>query len=129
MPLPGTLARFNRLFTNRFTKPFANRLTGFAVLHHTGRHSGIGYETPLNAWRHEESIVVALTYGPDVDWLKNALAANSTMVMGGETIRVGRPVSLPADHARPILPKSVVRALDLLSVDSYVAFPIIGRPN
>jgi hypothetical protein len=51
------------------------------------------------------------------------------MVMGGETIRVGRPVSLPADHARPILPKSVVRALDLLSVDSYVAFPIISRPN
>ncbi len=79
MPLPSGLAKFNRVATNKVAAPFARRLPGFAVLHHTGRRSGTAYETPLNAWREDDEVVVALTYGEDVDWLKNARASDGSV--------------------------------------------------
>ena len=126
MPLPKGLARFNRRVTNRITRPFASRLSGFAVLHHKGRKSGQEYETPLNAWRQGPQVLVSLTYGSDVDWLKNARAAGvSIIVMRGDRARVGPPTTIPAEEGRARVPKSVRIALDLLNVDGFVVFPVL----
>ncbi|UGQ56285.1 hypothetical protein LSF60_12925 [Rhodococcus pyridinivorans] len=40
MPLPRTLARFDKIVTNRVTTPFAQLLPGTAVVEHRGRRSG-----------------------------------------------------------------------------------------
>ncbi|MEA1903825.1 MAG: nitroreductase family deazaflavin-dependent oxidoreductase [Actinomycetota bacterium] len=126
MPLPKGLTRFNRSVTNKVTGPFAKRLPWFGVLRHTGRVSGRTYETPLMAWMRESSIVVALTYGPDVDWLKNARASqNSIMVMGRETLTVGRPQSIDRAEGYERVPKTIGIALAALEVDHFVAFPVL----
>jgi deazaflavin-dependent oxidoreductase (nitroreductase family) len=75
MPLPGWLGRFNRVATNRATRPLARRLPWFAVVVHRGRRSGRPYRTPVNAFRSDDRYLIALTYGRDRDWVKNVLAA------------------------------------------------------
>jgi len=126
MPLPEGLARFNRSVTNRITRPAARRLGGFGVLRHTGRRSGNEYETPLNVWRHGSEMVVALTYGSDVDWLKNAREAEaSILVMGGKEVRVGRPRSIAEGEGLDRVPKTVGRILGVLDIDEFVVFPVL----
>lgn len=130
MPLSKGLARFNRSVTNRITRPFAARLRGFAVVHHRGRKSGTSYRTPVNAWRHDQLIVVALTYGPEVDWLKNAKAAEeSVIVMDGQEIRVGRPSAVSADSGKALVPSTVALILRLIKVDEFVDFPVISSTS
>lgn len=125
MPLPEALARLNRLVTNRITSPFASRLPGFALLHHTGRVTGSSYATPLNAWRRESEVVVALTYGEEVDWLANARATTpSTMVMEGVSLRVGRPRDLDTESGMRAVPGFVRPLLRALDVTGFVAFPV-----
>ena len=126
MPLPEGLTRFNRSVTNRITRPAARRLGGFGVLRHTGRRSGNEYETPLNVWRHGSEVVVALTYGSNVDWLKNAREAESSiLVMGGKEVRVGRPRDIAEDEGLDMVPKTVGRILGVLDVDKFVVFPVL----
>ena len=76
MVLPKSVAAFNRRVTNRITGPVANRLPGFGVVHHIGRKSGREYRTPVNVFAVPDGYVVALTYGPDTDWVRNVVAAN-----------------------------------------------------
>ncbi len=125
MPLPKALARLNRLAINRITRPFAARLPGFAVLHHTGRVSGEPFATPLNAWRRDGEVVVALTYGSDVDWLANARATPpSRMVIEGDSILVGAPRELAAEDGMRAVPVLVRPLLEALDVTGFVAFPV-----
>lgn len=126
MPLPGGLARFNRIATNRVTRPFAARLPWFGVLRHTGRNSGKVYETPMNAFRDQERIVVPLTYGPEVDWLRNALAGpSSVLVMGGRAIDVGPPYPISQDEGLKAVPLVVGALLGAVDVHEFVAFPLL----
>ena len=75
MPLPDRLATFNRSVTNRIVRTFAGHLPWFAIVVHRGRKSGRIYRTPVNAFGIDDGFVIALTYGPDRDWVKNVLAA------------------------------------------------------
>lgn len=130
MPLSKGMARFNRAVTNRITRPFAARLGGFAVIQHQGRFSRESYETPVNAWRHDDQIVVALTYGDDVDWLKNARASEaSSIVMRGEEIEVGRPVDISTDDGMAFVSRIARFVLPLLKVDLFIVFPIVNQPS
>ena len=76
-----TRIRFMRPFTKRVINPvtrrFAGRLPGFAMLSHVGRKSGTTYTTPINVFRRGDHFLFALTYGSDVDWVKNVMAAGS----------------------------------------------------
>ena len=49
-------------------------MPGFAILTHRGRTSGRTYRTPVNVWRRGDRFVFFLTYGPDVQWVKNVMA-------------------------------------------------------
>jgi deazaflavin-dependent oxidoreductase (nitroreductase family) len=126
MPLPKGLARLNRRVTNHLMRPFAARVSGFAVLEHTGRRSGAVYETPLNVFVEGDSLMVALTYGSDVDWLKNVRAAGeSTFVVQGERIHVGRPVAIPRAEGYERVSRPVGMALAAVDVSEFVVFPIL----
>jgi deazaflavin-dependent oxidoreductase (nitroreductase family) len=84
MPLPKSLARFNKRVTNRVTGLIAGWAPGFAILTHRGRRSGKEYRIPINVFRVPGGYRFALTYGPETDWVRNVLAA------GGCTIRTRR---------------------------------------
>ena len=63
-----------RLF-NPLSRRVAGFLPGFAILTYVGRRSGATYRTPMNVFRRGSDWVIVLTYGSDVDWVKNVLAA------------------------------------------------------
>jgi len=42
---------------------------------HRGRRSGRVYDTPVLVFPADDGYVIALTYGPDTDWIRNVLAA------------------------------------------------------
>jgi deazaflavin-dependent oxidoreductase (nitroreductase family) len=75
MPLPKSLARFNRSAKNRVIVRFAGRVPLFAIITHVGRKSGAEYQTPLMAFPSSDGFAIALTYGPDTDWMRNVVAA------------------------------------------------------
>jgi deazaflavin-dependent oxidoreductase (nitroreductase family) len=75
MPIPRAVTRFNRRVKNRVTGVFADRIPPFAIIRHRGRTSGKEYETPIMAFPTADGFAIALTYGPDVDWVRNVFAA------------------------------------------------------
>ncbi len=89
MPIPYAVARFNRRVTNRITRLIAGWLPGFGIVVHTGRRSGRVYRTPVNVFRGGDGYRIALTYGPESDWVRNVIAAG-----GCELVRSGRHIML-----------------------------------
>src|SRR5919199_4394139 len=66
---------FNKYIFNRLMLRFAgSSRSRFAVVRHVGRRSGRSYETPIIVAPLGTDVVVALTYGPRVDWYRNLLA-------------------------------------------------------
>ena len=62
-------------YVNPVVRPVARRLPTFGVLTYRGRKTGRTYHTPINAFRRGDDYVFFLTYGSDVQWVKNVLAA------------------------------------------------------
>jgi deazaflavin-dependent oxidoreductase (nitroreductase family) len=87
--LSRRLARFNRSVTNRVQGVYAWILPPWAVLLHRGRRSGRTYRTPVLAFRQGDTLIVALLYGEESDWLRNLQAAG-----GGQVVRIGRTFEL-----------------------------------
>lgn len=130
MPLPKGLARLNRSVSNKVMMPLASRLGGFAVLEHKGRNTGRTYRTPVNVFADDGHLVVALTYGSDVDWLKNVRAAEGALfVVKGEEVLVGAPLDLSRAEGYKRVPRSVQLILAALDVSEFVAFPILEPPT
>jgi deazaflavin-dependent oxidoreductase (nitroreductase family) len=120
VPLPHWLTRVNLAVTNRLTMPLAGRLPWFGVLEHVGRRTGTVRETPLNVFPRDGRYVVALTYGPDVEWLKNVEAAGRCRVrIMGRWIPLASPRRFRDPRRRPV-PLPVRWALWVLRVDEFV---------
>jgi deazaflavin-dependent oxidoreductase (nitroreductase family) len=65
---------------NPVTRPMAKRLPSFAILTHRGRKSGRTFRTPMNVFQQGDDYYFFLTYGSDVQWVKNVLAARSCSI-------------------------------------------------
>lgn len=127
MVLSKSVARFNRRVTNRTIGRFADRLPGFGVIGHVGRRSGREFHTPVNVFaeRARGGYVVALTYGPDADWVRNVLAADGcTLVTRGRTVRLTAPKLVHApDRSR--VPWPVRQVLRLIDVSDFLELTTI----
>src|SRR5258708_31879452 len=72
------MRQFNKRILNLLTRRFANLSFGpVAVIYHVGRRSGKPYETPVFALPIDGGFILALTYGPNVDWYRNVLATGN----------------------------------------------------
>ena len=91
MKLSRRVARFNKVVTNRLQRVYAWLVPPWAVIVHRGRRSGRRYRTPVLAFRQERTLVIALLYGEESDWLRNLRAAG-----GGRVVRMGRIFELYA---------------------------------
>ena len=108
--------RFLRPFAtqvlNPFTRLFVHRLPGFAIISHRGRVSGKLHRTPMNVFRDGEGYVFALTYGSDVHWVKNVLAAGEAeLLVGDTTIHLTQPELFvdPTQHLMPVVVRVFLR--------------------
>jgi deazaflavin-dependent oxidoreductase (nitroreductase family) len=75
VPFPRTLARLNKAGLNRLTRHTAPLTPGMGTVVHRGRRTGREYQTPVNVFRTGDGYLIALTYGPASDWVRNVLAA------------------------------------------------------
>jgi len=92
MPIPKRVARWNKVGLNRVVRHIAPRMPGLAVVVHRGRTSGREYRTPVNVFPVEGGYIIALTYGPDTDWVKNIQAAGGCELRTrGRVLQVGEP--------------------------------------
>jgi deazaflavin-dependent oxidoreductase (nitroreductase family) len=129
MPLPRSVARFNRHVTNRVLGPLARVLPYFGVVVHRGRRSGREYRTPVNIFRIRGGLLVALTYGPESDWVRNVLTGGGcTLETRGHKLRLRNPrlVHDPTHSAVPSILRPVGRlgnVSDFLELDLVVPAP------
>jgi deazaflavin-dependent oxidoreductase (nitroreductase family) len=121
MPFPKVITRFNRRVTNPILGRLAGRLAPFAIVVHRGRRSGREYRTPVMAFPRREGVVFALTYGPDVDWVRNVLAAGGgRMIYRGREVRLVQPRLVEAAKPLPSLPAAVRAVLRRARVHNYL---------
>ena len=108
-----SLRTLNKYITNRILRRFARWKRGsFAVLYHIGRKSGKPYETTLMVWPVKDGFIIALTYGPEVDWYRNLLASGQgRLLWHGNTYQVGQPEPIDTEAALPALPPAFRQVL------------------
>jgi deazaflavin-dependent oxidoreductase (nitroreductase family) len=126
VPITKRITGFNR----RFVNPLTRRLAGhgsMVELEHVGRTSGATYRTPLMAFRDGGTVTIALTYGADVQWLKNVTAAGGGRIrIRGEVLRLGAPRRLPEAEALRRMPypqKALLRWP--IRCHDYVELPVL----
>jgi deazaflavin-dependent oxidoreductase (nitroreductase family) len=92
---------------NRATSRVARGRAGpFALVKHVGRKSGRQYETPIIVQLTEGGFVIELTYGPEVDWYRNVVAANGCRILyhGVEHVIEGLEPLTAAEGIRAFTP-------------------------
>ena len=91
MKLSRRVARFNKLINNRVQGIYAWILPPWAVILHRGRRSGRPYRIPLLAFRRDRTLIIALLYGEQSDWLRNLRAGGGRVVRAGRTYELSAP--------------------------------------
>ena len=115
MPLPRSLAEFNRRYTNKVSRRVAGWLPGFGIVIHSGRRSGRTYETPVNVFRSRGGFVFALTYGR-ADWVQNVMAAGSAQLRSRRKVHeIVNPeiVAAPRHPELPLVPRTILTWIDV----------------
>jgi deazaflavin-dependent oxidoreductase (nitroreductase family) len=121
MPFPIAITRFNRRIVNPVSRRFAGRVRPFAIVVHQGRTSGKEYRTPIMAFRSPDGFAIALTYGPDTDWVRNIVAAGrGLLVYRGEAVPIVEPRLVRKAEVRRLLPAPVRFILRLARVDDFL---------
>lgn len=123
-PVPPPRTRFILPFTthilNRFTRLFVHRVPGFGIIRQRGRKSGRIHRTPMNVFRDGDDYLFALTYGSDVQWVKNILAAGEAdLRIGDKTIHLTRPEGF-VDPKRRLMPLPVRFMLGIMRVSELL---------
>lgn len=130
VPLPGWLARFNRRVTNPALRPVAGRLPCFGVVVHRGRTTGRVYRTPVTAFPCRDGFAIALTYGRDVDWVKNVIAEGGCrLIHRGRAVDLMGPRILSLRQEDQAIPGWIRDILQLLRVDEVLHLQLGRLPS
>lgn len=125
MPIPFAerVARFNQRVTNPILGPITWYLPSFGRIEHVGRTSGRPYSAPMMAFRSRDRrrFTFALTYGPEANWVQNALAAAEVTFVSRWSGRVHlTDVRVVHDPKRRAMPRIVRLALGVMQVDDFL---------
>jgi deazaflavin-dependent oxidoreductase (nitroreductase family) len=127
VPIPKRVARWNKFGLNRVVRYVAPWPPGLALVVHRGRRSGRTYQTPVMVFGTADGFIVALTYGPDSDWVRNVQAAGGCELRTrGRVLRVDSPRVYHDKTGRGIRPveRRVLRLIgvaDFMSVKTVTA--------
>ncbi|MEP6637891.1 MAG: nitroreductase family deazaflavin-dependent oxidoreductase [Chloroflexota bacterium] len=133
MPIPFArqVAAFNKHVTNRILGPITWYLPTFGRIEHLGRKSGRRFVAPMMAFRSSDlrRLTFALTYGPEAEWVRNALAAGELIFDSrwSGRLRLVEP-RLIHDPKRRAMPAIVRQVLGVMRVDDFLE-AAIERPD
>ena len=127
-PLLRAVRRMNRAVMNPQAMKTAGQPGAYAgVVRHVGRNSGTPYETPIGPFPTDHGFDIALPYGSSPDWLKNAVAAGSAVIVHeGVAYSVDSPEVIAADEATDSVPPSEQRSLRAFAVDTFLRVRRVG---
>jgi len=114
-----------RYFNKAFLNKVLGRLAGaahvpFAMVLHRGRKSGKAYQTPIIVAPVEDGFIIALTYGPKVDWYCNILAAGRCKLLWHkQNIEINKIKPMDPKQAQPVLPFFERILLSLLGIRDF----------
>lgn len=121
MPLPRSLARFNKRVTNHVLRHLAGLPGPFAEISHRGRRSGRTYNTVIIAFRSGDGFLFPLTYGSSADWARNVMAAGEVRLrQGSGTLQLVRPTILRGPAVVGRLPPYVRFFLKIINADEVM---------
>jgi deazaflavin-dependent oxidoreductase (nitroreductase family) len=121
VPLPRWLARANKAGLNRVVKHAAPWAPTLGLVVHAGRRTGHRYETPVMVFPAPGGFVIALTYGPRTEWVKNVVAAGGCELRtGGRTLHMASP-RVYHDEARVGIRPLERRALKLIGAADFLS--------
>jgi len=95
-------------------------LPGFGVITHIGRKSARPFRTPVNVFPTPDGFLIALTYGPNSQWVQNVLAAGTAEL---ETRRTKYHLTAPQvvhDPTRQRFPLVVRIALRIIGATDFL---------
>jgi deazaflavin-dependent oxidoreductase (nitroreductase family) len=96
----------------------------FAVVRTVGRKSGKTFETPIIVQQADDGYVIELTYGPQVNWYQNLIAAGGGEIIRGEsTRRVLAPIALSTAEGKAAFTASRRFVLTLLRRTHFAKLP------
>jgi len=106
---------------NPLTRRLARSAFGpFSIIQHVGRRSGKVYETPIIASPVENGFVIELTYGYDVDWHKNVLAAGGcTVIHHGKAYVIDGIEAMSTEAGRAAYPAGMQPLMRLLGLKHF----------
>jgi deazaflavin-dependent oxidoreductase (nitroreductase family) len=120
----GTRLAFMRPFTTHVVNPISRRIVGhlpwFGIVVVPGRRSGVIRRVPMNVFRVADDYVMALTYGRDVDWVKNVLAAGGCRLESRGRVVELRDPAIVHDPSRRPMPLLVRPFLAILGVTDFL---------
>jgi deazaflavin-dependent oxidoreductase (nitroreductase family) len=113
---------FLKHYFNPLTRRIARGSRGpFAIVRHIGRRSRQQYETPIIVQPTGDGFIIELTYGPNVDWYKNVVAANGcTVIWHGKEYLVNKIEPVSAESGRAVFPLPARLLLRVLRRQHYV---------
>ena len=106
---------------NRATTRIASSGRGpFSLIRHVGRKSGRTYETPLILARVPEGFIAELTYGDNVNWYRNVVAAGGCVVVDRRAeYRVTEIEQCSAERGRNAYPAPFRQILKVAGRDQF----------
>jgi deazaflavin-dependent oxidoreductase (nitroreductase family) len=121
-PVRDRIRVFNKHILNPVFRRLARSSFGlFAIVRHVGRRSGKPYETPIIVCPAPGGFVIALTYGPEVDWYKNVVAAGScTILWRGREYPISRIVPMDIEAGRAAWPFPFNPIIRMVGVKDFV---------
>lgn len=118
----NTVRQFNKYFFNRIILLLSAGKRGpFSILTHTGRRTGRIYRTPVLATYIGDSIWIPLSYGKDVDWLKNVIAQKKCELMyKSQQFSASGPRLIPAEQALAVLPEDRRQLFQRFKLETFL---------
>ena len=120
------VARFNRAVTNKVVIHLSGRLPGLGIVIHVGRRTRTVYRTPVNVFRTKDGFRFALTYGPDAEWVRNALAHGAVrLITRGREYELTDPEVVTDPHRQhvPAIGRVMMR---VMRVSQFLDFRSAG---
>ncbi len=113
---------FLKYYFNPLTLRIAQSSFGpFAIIQHVGRRSGKHYRTPIIVQPVDDGFVVELTYGTNVDWYKNVLAAGGcTVFWHSKSFVIDKIEPLNTETGRAAFPLVLRLIIGLLRMKHFV---------
>jgi deazaflavin-dependent oxidoreductase (nitroreductase family) len=120
--IPSFIRYFNKYALNHLTGLIARAGIGpFCIIEHTGRKSGKQYQTTIQAYPLPNGFMIALTYGPEIDWYRNVRAANGCkLYYHRKTYTLKNPQAMDAKTALPLFPYPEKAILGFIGIQDYV---------